>query len=216
MCIRDRRKAFKRWRDGNALVLSTVPAADEEQFVDRVYSRAFELHKPRPVDKSEFEALLNQGKPRLAPTSEALQELVLEMAIKLKALRLALDKLPATLAYARADIECQLTALLPQDFLRDVDSRSLFELPRYLKGIEHRLSKAPHLGAKDQQFSEELQALWRRYCRLAESRELEHRDKLEELRWLIEEYRLSLFAQHIGTRVPVSAKRIENFFDGLS
>jgi len=210
------RKAFKRWRDRNALLLSTVPAVDEEQFVTQVYSRAFDLHRPRPVDRNEFEALLNQGKPRLLPSSEALQELVLDIATRLKALRLELDRLPAGLAYAKTDIEGQLAALLPQEFMRDVDPRYLTQLPRFLKGIEHRLGKAPHLGAKDQQHSEELQALWRRYTRLAESRELDSQDKLEELRWLLEEYRLSLFAQQIKTRVPVSAKRIEKAFDGVS
>ena len=92
----------------------------------------------------------------------------------------------------------------------------LKELPRYLKASQLRIAKAPHLGAKDESNSLELISLMSRWSKLESDPRLCNSQELELLRWMIEEYRVSLFAQSLGTKIPVSAKRIEAQFEKIS
>ena len=92
----------------------------------------------------------------------------------------------------------------------------LRQFPRYLKGIQFRLQKAPHLGAKDLLFTKEITKYWSEYENLRQIVASDEFDSLDKIRWMIEEYRVSLFAQSLGTEIPVSAKRIRKAIDVLS
>ena len=92
-----------------------------------------------------------------------------------------------------------------------MEYRRLLEYPRYLKAIVHRLEKLRGGGRiKDRAKAEEMAGLWEQYdARLAdhESRGIVD-PALEEYRWMLEELRVSLFAQELGTSMPVSPKRL--------
>ena len=88
-------------------------------------------------------------------------------------------------------------------------------MPRYLKGYALRLQKYRTGVERDQKHAHTLQALWQGYeARAKADQDDGKRDPhLEEYRWLIEELRVSLFAQELRTPLPVSAKRLQKFWD---
>ena len=119
-------------------------------------------------------------------------------------------KIDLTHAVALNDIKQQLSNLIYPGFVRDTPAAWLKEMPRLLKAVELRLEKLPSQVQKDRVWSGELSTLWSQYqARLNKHGQEGKRDpQLEAYRWLLEEYRVSLFAQQLGTKVPVSDKRL--------
>ncbi|MDC2964087.1 ATP-dependent RNA helicase HrpA [Gammaproteobacteria bacterium] len=110
------------------------------------------------------------------------------------------------------DISMQLENLMPKKFPSALTLGRLREYPRYLNGILYRLEK---LGLSSQQELgriEKIGGWWERYCSI----EIPVNDKVTNFRWILEEYRISLFAQSLGTKVPVSEKRLEKEWQKLS
>lgn len=114
--------------------------------------------------------------------------------------------------YAAADIKRQLRRLTAPGFLIDTPWTWLQHYPRYFQAIHYRLERLrAGSGSKDEEVTEDIhrqETLYEEHAaRLAE---LRRRDPaLDHLRWMLEEYRVSLFAQKLGTAFPISAKRIE-------
>ena len=100
-------------------------------------------------------------------------------------------------------------------FLARTPWERLEHLPRYLKGYALRLQKYRAGAERDQKHAATVQALWQQYeARAKADHDAGRRDpKLEEFRWLLEELRVSLFAQELRTPLPVSAKRLHKFWD---
>ena len=100
-------------------------------------------------------------------------------------------------------------------FLARTPWERLEHLPRYLTGYALRLQKYRGNPERDQKHAGTVQALWNNYeARLKADRDAGRADpNLEEFRWLIEELRVSLFAQELRTPMPVSAKRLQKFWD---
>ncbi|MBD8899646.1 ATP-dependent RNA helicase HrpA [Rhodanobacter sp. DHG33] len=121
---------------------------------------------------------------------------------------------PPLLGFARAsydDLREQLDALLAPGFLRELPLARLAHYPRYLKAMRLRGERLRQDPAKDQQRMLQVLPYWREY--------LKHRaagsEGLDELRWLIEEWRVSLFAQELKTAEPVSAKRLAKALEAI-
>jgi ATP-dependent helicase HrpA len=112
------------------------------------------------------------------------------------------------------DLKAQLAGLVPPGFLRETPASSLAEYPRYLKALSLRAERALRDPVRDQArmlelkpFSDALDAA-RRSGRFA-------RPEWQEFRWDLEELRVSLFAQELGTRRQVSAKRLARQLESL-
>jgi ATP-dependent helicase HrpA len=104
-----------------------------------------------------------------------------------------------------------LEALLPENFLRCISFERLVHVPRYLKALLLRAERAENNPAKDAERVRQLGPYLEAYRKWAESEPFtrEGRHALEELRWMLEEFKVSLFAQELGTSVTVSPKRLE-------
>ncbi|MDH4558343.1 ATP-dependent RNA helicase HrpA [Pseudomonas sp. BN417] len=113
-------------------------------------------------------------------------------------------------AVALNDIKAQLGNLVYPGFVRETPAEWLKELPRYLKAIEQRFDKIAAQLQRDRVWSGELAGYWEQYqARLAKHAQEGKRDpSLVLYRWMLEEYRVSLFAQQLGTRMAVSDKRM--------
>ncbi|HEY9509188.1 MAG TPA: DUF3418 domain-containing protein, partial [Verrucomicrobiae bacterium] len=105
----------------------------------------------------------------------------------------------------------ELNALVSSDFLKRISYDRLPQLPRYLKALLTRIERAALNPVKDQErqrqiapFQDALKKLQAQPPRSAEARR-----ELETFRWMIEEFKVSLFAQELGTAMPVSAKRLD-------
>ncbi len=116
--------------------------------------------------------------------------------------------LPQAAAAAAADIRAQLAWLLPAGFLLTTPWERLKEFPRYLQAIEQRLEKLRLDPRRDAQLAAEIAPLEARYRERVKAERGLLPPGEDSFRWLLEELRVSLFAQQLRTRVPVSARRL--------
>ena len=110
----------------------------------------------------------------------------------------------------RADIDGQLAGLLGEGFLRDTPEDWLAQFPRYVKAVRIRLERLSGQTAKDKQYMSLLEQLTKPLSDLLRERPrlmVESPDVIA-YRWMLEEFRVSLFAQSLGTRHAVSEKRL--------
>jgi ATP-dependent helicase HrpA len=109
------------------------------------------------------------------------------------------------------DINDQLNHLIYPGFLDHLQMKELRQLPRYLKAIARRLDKLSDNPQRDRSLRIQVQPHWDQY-KEAIKKQPKNREKLQDYRWMIEEFRVSLFAQELGTAKPVSARRLEKFW----
>jgi len=109
-----------------------------------------------------------------------------------------------------ADVELQLADLLRPGFVADTPAGQLAQYPRYAKALDHRLERLPAQPGKDERAREQLEGLQaplhavlaeRPFVRLSSEKIMTYAEMLQE-------FRVSLFAQQLGTARPVSAKRL--------
>jgi ATP-dependent helicase HrpA len=217
------RALLQRARADRALVLRGRELAEGKDLAEDAVSAAFSLvflasGAPVPRDEASFRQRLESGRSRLVPEGES----VLALAREILALR---DQCAARLdqgltgpgaADAAADIRAQLADLVFAGFLRRTPPERLPALPRYLRAVLWRteriaagkgearqvLELAPHLerirgGVATEWSSVEAAAAFRGY------------------RWLVEEYRVQLFAQQLGVGEKVSHARLEAHWQRL-
>lgn len=112
---------------------------------------------------------------------------------------------------AAADIDSQLNHLVYKGFISDTPNARLSDIPRFLKAIDARLEKLAGAPRKDAEWSRQVNIYWQRYTDASEKQAKRGMVDagLIEFRWAIEEYRVSLFAQNLGTKQSVSAKRLD-------
>jgi ATP-dependent helicase HrpA len=135
---------------------------------------------------------------------------------------------PPLMGYARAnyeDLQEQLDALVHPGFVREVGKARLRQFPRYLKALRLRAERLRQDATRDQARMLTVRGYWRDYLKLRAARggsgagpaDNGPADSgLDELRWLIEELRVSLFAQELKTAEPVSPKRLAALVSKLS
>ncbi|HST27749.1 MAG TPA: DUF3418 domain-containing protein, partial [Rudaea sp.] len=123
---------------------------------------------------------------------------------------------PPLMGYARAnydDLREQLDALVYPGFVRDADAARLSQFPRYLKAMRLRAERLRQDAARDQARMLTVRVYWAEYLKMTASGA--SNPALAELRWLIEELRVSLFAQELKTAEPVSPKRLAKSIEFL-
>jgi ATP-dependent helicase HrpA len=199
-----------------AVAYMPLGTADElrEQIIDLALDRAF-VAEPWPDDAASFARRIEEGRGRLTlianEVARSAAAVLAEHAIALRKLK---DSRPPK--EVADDIAAQLARLVPKRFLATTTWAQLAHLPRYLKAITMRLDKLRADPARDAQRLAELRPLEQRYVRqLAERRGVADA-RLDEFRWLLEELRVSLFAQELRTPQPVSVKRLEKAWSQLS
>ena len=178
-----------------------------QQIVDVALDRAF-LAEPLPAGPAAFDARVTEGRTRLNLIAHEVARVVgAVLAEHSAASRKLKDSRPPK--EVAEDIAAQLQRLVGGRFVLDTPYAQLQHLPRYLKGITLRLDKLKADPARDAARMAE--------ARIAEARWLKRmtelkgrRDaRLDEYRWLLEELRVSLFAQELRTPQPVSSKRLD-------
>jgi len=180
------------------------------------YVAAFDLDASVPRSKVEFEQRLNEGKSKVVTLAEKIESLFIQVSDEHYEIGRVLSGLKkGPLAYVAEDIGEQLNGLLHEGFLSETGLVWLAQYPRYLKAVSMRLNKAPHMGDKDRANTELLSQYQRRYRGLQSEIAGNDKEQLLLLRWMLEEFRVSLFAQTLGTHIPVSEKRLDKQFEKL-
>jgi ATP-dependent helicase HrpA len=125
------------------------------------------------------------------------------------------EPFPPLVSANAADEQQHLADLLPRGFVAATPWNWLKHFPRFLRASELRLKKLLNAGAtRDRQMMEQVRPLWKQYVDRRELHEFQGVEDpaLERYRWMLEELRVSLFAQELKTSQPVSAKRMEQLF----
>jgi ATP-dependent helicase HrpA len=185
-----------------------------EQIVSVALDRAFVV-EPLPGDARSFATRLEQGRTRLTLIA---QEVARCVAAVLQEYANAQRKLkdskpPRDVA---DDATAQLQRLVGKRFVIDTPWAALNHLPRYLRALVMRLDKLRADPERDAQRLAELRPLELRWQRRVVDRRGASDVRLDEFRWLLEELRVSLFAQELRTPQPVSVKRLEKVWQQLS
>ncbi len=190
-----------------------------ENFGYAVYCDCFGVRSVVPRNKQQFEEILLTEKGRIFSRSQEISralEKTVESNFRIVQL-LNKFKLPHQ-HYLVQDIQKQLGHLLSDDFLSCVEADWLIEYPRYLQAIEYRLEKYSERPGRDQQYHEQVDHQFNRllnHCgegNISINARVETDAILKQIRWMIEEYRVSVFAQHLKTKVPVSSTRLNKLW----
>lgn len=203
-----------RWLPGfeqAAVQLSRVIPGDsiKQGLADLIANVAFVDRQPLIRTRAEFEARRQNRGERIAMATQDIAKLLGPLAENYHGVRLAIEACRAGhLAYVRDDIKRQLSELFRDDFWMTTRLETLKQYPRYLKAICVRLEKLSSTADRDRESHAIVAAFHDDYFRRTNSYTVD-RAKLEEYRWMIEELRVSLFAQTLGTAGKVSPQRLE-------
>jgi len=187
----------------------------KRQIIALTFERAC-LNEPLPTTPAAFKSRCGDSKARLGLVMQEVCRLVGAVLTEWQAV---VKKLPAFKAHAAAvqDIEAQLKRLMGRQFVADTPFERLQHYPRYLKAVQVRLDKLKADPARDARLLADYLPLWthyeRRFLQLAKQGTVD--PQVEQFRWLLEELRVSLFAQELKTPVPVSVKRLEKQWEGI-
>ena len=178
-----------------------------EQIIAVALDRAF-LLDPLPTDEFAFKRRVEEGRGRLTLIANEVARLAATILLEYAA---AARKIKDTknAPDATADAAQQLARLVPKRFLIQSPWGPLQHFARYLKAITARLDKYRADPARDTARLTELRPLEQRYWRLVAERKGVSDERMQEFRWLLEELRVSFFAQELRTPQPVSVKRLE-------
>ncbi|MBF0626828.1 MAG: ATP-dependent RNA helicase HrpA [Magnetococcales bacterium] len=184
--------------------------------IDQVITRAVtELFLPPAGeiirDPDEFQARLHANRGRLVPAVSAGMALAQKILDGYVQVRKAIQQAPPpVLKSAVPDVQEQLTQLLAPDFMQTTPTPWLERLPLYLQAMVIRLDRCARDPGKDARNASETVHYWQEYRKRAERHAKENLTdpELVALRWMIEEWRISLFAQELKTLLPVSTKRL--------
>ncbi len=194
----------------------TLGTAEElrTQIIEVALDRAF-LQDPLPTDEFAFKKRVEEGRGRLTLIANEVARLA---GVILTEYATAARKIKDTKNAPEATADCtqQLQRLMPKTFIAATPWPQLQHFARYLKAITLRLDKYRADPARDAQRMTELKAQEQRYWRLVAERKGAQDARMLEFRWLLEELRVSFFAQELRTPQPVSVKRLEKAWSQLT
>ena len=199
-----------------AVAYMPLGTADElrQQIIEVALDRAF-LLDPLPSDEFSFKKRIDEGRGRLTLIANEVARLAGVILLEYAA---ATRKIKDTKNAPDASADCaqQLQKLMPKRFLSLTPWTQLQHFARYLKAIVLRLDKYRADPARDASKLLELKPQEQSYWRLVAERKGAVDDRMLEFRWLLEELRVSFFAQELRTPQPVSVKRLDKAWAQLN
>lgn len=193
-------RGLARWRDLHAS-LGPVEQLEAPAF-DHLKRHLFGPRPDWPREATAFAELLGRTRGQLPGLAAALIERTGEILQARQAVLVCRKPYPQM----RED----LAALLPPQFLRHIPFARLPHVPRYLKALLIRAERAAVSPAKDQEKQRRIQPFVEAYRKqVTACQSPAAAEKLAQCRWLLEEFKVSVFAQELGTAEPVSPQRLE-------
>ncbi len=177
-----------------------------EDVLDRIMAALYLDGHPDIRTKAAFELRLEQGKSEMVPIGNdnaKLSDEILTLCAEVS------KKLKVRTDPASVDMRGQLDLLVYSGFISTTPYPILKQIPRYLKAMLYRLDKSALDTNRDAKLLAELNPFWKKYwdrVKLGKDKTTPERD---DFRWMLEEFRISLFAQPLKTLYPVSAKRLD-------
>ena len=196
-----------------------LPFGDAASLKDQLLRVTFDracMAEPLPTMQAEFLRRCDEGKTRLSLLAQEICRLAGSILGEYQGLQKKLQGLKSLPQPAR-EIEEQLAHLLPKNFIAATAWERLQHVPRYLKAVALRLEKLRAEPARDARCSAEFNPLWQTWLRedLKQRKQGVSDARLDQFRWLLEELRVSLYAQELRTPVPVSVKRLQKMWQSM-
>lgn len=173
------------------------------------------LADPWPHDEASFRERREDVKGRLTLVAGEISRLLTEIVNEAAGIPLKLRRLSGERKLAD-DIEAQLNELFCKDFLTTVPLSQLAHYPRYLKAIHYRLERYRDDPSRDESRRADIERLAVPLMRARAARRGQPDPRLNEFAWMLQELRVSLFAQQLRTPMPVSVKRLERVWAAIS
>ncbi|MEO9137130.1 MAG: ATP-dependent RNA helicase HrpA, partial [Casimicrobiaceae bacterium] len=211
-------KAASTWTTIGMQLRATVPLDKlQDDLRNAIADRAFIGDDPLPRDRDAFVVQVKRARARLPAVAEGALRLLGAIAVEHHALLQRIAALPASQRMLAAEVNAHSDALVHPGFLSATPWAQLAHLPRYLQALARRVQRHAENPDRDQRHAAQVAHWSRRY---RERAEVERRaggvsPALEAFRWMLEELRVSLFAQELRTPVPVSFKRVEKAWQQL-
>ena len=204
--------------------VQTSPFSDEENntgippseqlktdLIQLAFDRCFIVDLPSIHTKDDFEQRLQSKRSELIAIANQLAKQVAKPLAEYHTIAKRLSSnLPLQTLDTIKDIQEQLNHLIYQGFIHQTPDKILKRLPFYLLAIGSRLDKLASHPARDKQWMQEVRPHWQRYLNNINKHSS---TEFKDYRWMIEEFRISLFAQGIKTSSPISAKRLDKHWD---
>ncbi|MCL4108942.1 UNVERIFIED_CONTAM: hypothetical protein GTU68_008137 [Idotea baltica] len=183
-----------------------------KDMIDGAYMSALKIDANLPFDQRDFLQLLERGRAEVITTANEIETTVFNTLEALTALRRVMSKADSKTSKAvMEDVQKQLHQLLAEGFVRDTPADWFAQYPRYFKALVIRFERLSGQVVKDQRYIEQLSKAGDKFWQALESRPglLQCSAEAVQYRWMLEEFRVSLFAQSLGTRQAISEKRLE-------
>jgi ATP-dependent helicase HrpA len=212
----------KRLTNATKLGLTRYPYGGVPDLLEDCVSAAVDTiitrHGGPTYDDAGYAALREAARAELPDTTAAVVTSVEKAVAAAHAVRAALAApAPPALQPSIEDMRAQLFALIKPGFVTATGPAHLDDLPRYLRGIGQRLDRLSANPGRDRDWMAQVREVQAEYDDLLAGLPPTSRDAppVREIRWMIEELRISLFAQELRTPYPISAKRIFRALDDL-
>ncbi len=203
--------------DLQKMAVAYMPLGTQEelraQIIAVAMDRAF-LQDPLPATEDAFKQRVQEGRGRLTLIANEVARMAATILLEYASAQRKI-KDTKNAPEATRDAGEQLQKLMPKNFSAQAPWTQLQHYARYLKAITVRLDKYRADPARDAAKLKELQPLEQRYWRLLAERKGQMDARLQEYRWMLEELRVSFFAQELRTPYPVSTKRLDKVWQQL-
>jgi ATP-dependent helicase HrpA len=203
--------------DAQRLGMLFMAFGTQQELQQQILAMTFErccLNDPLPCNEAEFIARGKEAKNRLLLIAQELARLVGNVLSEYQAVQKNLPQIKAN-AQADQDVRDQLEWLLHKRFIADTPYERLQHVPRYLKAINLRIEKLRSNPARDAQCMAQMQPLTQAWQKLRQAQQGNSDPRVDEFAWLMQELRVSLYAQELKTPVIVSVKRLEKMLAGI-
>ena len=223
LTLKDQVRALERlFTPGKQLALAYIAYGSgehlRESLLQASLNRAVWADAAPVRTRGEFEAKLKQARARLQVVGQEYLRLAETILGEAHGLRKAIQAPQAqAFRYATIDLARQLDALVFPGFIAQVPYEHLQHYPRYLAAMSRRLQRLAQAPDRDEQHTHELSRWWQQVQSRAERNRKSGlvEPALDEFRWMLEEQRVSLFAQELKTPYPVSYKRLARAWAAL-
>jgi ATP-dependent helicase HrpA len=193
-----------------------MTVGSQEELREQIVNKAIDiacLQDPLPHDAASFNKRRDEGKGRIGLLINEIARLVGQILAEFHGLPKRLQNLPPAVA---GDMQAQLKELVHKRFIAETEYSQLAHFPRYIKAMNVRLEKMRQNASRDAQLMAEWQGAASQFQRTVKNQPLKNLDpRMVDFRWMLEELRVSLFAQELRTPMPVSSKRLQKVWESM-
>jgi ATP-dependent helicase HrpA len=179
---------------------------------DLIVRIAFVEREKIPRSAAAFQELQSNATERIGVATQDVAKWLPKFTASLHQVLLRIDELPTRFAVSKHDMQFQFDQLFADGFMTNTPWQWLQQFPRYLDGVLYRIEKLTETDqAKETRHIELVNRFWQQYTEALHYQQTQAiiDPELTQFRWMIEEYRVSLFAQPLGTAIKVSDTRLE-------